>query len=87
MANTKSAIKRARQNLERRARNRQVLSRSRTAVRRADRLIAEGDAEQAAEAVRVAISMIDRAAQKGVIHANQAARRKSRLMARYNAMR
>lgn len=86
MANTKSAAKRARQNEKRRILNRQVKSRFRNAVRRAERLMATGDAEQAQEAVRQAISMIDRAAQKGVIHENQAARHKSRLMARYNSM-
>jgi len=86
LANLKSAIKRARQNEKRRARNRQIMSRSRTAVRQANRLIAAGDTEQAAEAVRRAISMIDRAAQKGVMHKNKAARQKSRLMARFNAM-
>jgi len=44
-----------------------------------------GDKEQAADALRAAISQIDKAAQKGVIHKNAAARRKSRLMAKFNA--
>ena len=79
MANTKSAIKRMRQNERRRARNRAVRSRMRTFVKRANTAIVAGE-EDAAEAVRAAISELDRAAQKGVIHRNNAARRKSRLM-------
>ncbi|HHX44008.1 MAG TPA: 30S ribosomal protein S20 [Chloroflexi bacterium] len=84
MANTKSAIKRMRQNERRRARNRAVRSRMRTFVKRANTAIVAGE-EDAAEAVRAAISELDRAAQKGVIHRNNAARRKSRLMKKLHA--
>lgn len=56
----------------------------RTFVKRAQLAIEAGDMAQASEAVRAAVREIDKAAQKGVIHANQAARRKSRLMQRYN---
>lgn len=80
MANLKSAIKRARQNEKRRAANRIYLSSARTGVKKARRLIESGDLEQAELQVASAFSALDRAAQKGVIHKNNAARRKSRLV-------
>ena len=83
MANIKSAIKRIRQSEKRRVRNRAVRSRMRTYVKRANTAIVKGD--DAVEAVRTAISELDRAAKKGVIHPNNAARRKSRLMHKLNA--
>jgi len=86
LANLQSAIKRIRQNKKHQARNGMVRSRMRTFVKRAAALIDEGSKEEAEEAVRVAISEIDKAAQKGVIHRNNAARRKSRLMNRFNAL-
>ncbi len=84
MANTKSAQKRMRQNEMARIRNRRYISGSRTAVKKARTAIEAGDASAAQEAVRTACAMLDRAASKGVIHANNAARRKSRLMAKLN---
>jgi small subunit ribosomal protein S20 len=84
LANSKSAEKRARTNERRRIRNRRFRSASRTLVRTAEQTIASAEAEAAAGAVKNAISMLDRAAQKGIIHPNNAARRKSRLMAKYN---
>ncbi len=84
MANSKSAEKRARTSERRRIRNRRFRSASRTLVRTAEQVIAQADAEAAAGAVKNAVSMLDRAAQKGIIHPNNAARRKSRLMAKYN---
>ncbi len=86
MPNTKSAAKRARQAERRRLRNRIFRSSARTYIRKAERLIAAGDAEAAAEAVGKAISTLDRAAIKGIIHKNNAARRKSRLMAKFNKL-
>ena len=86
MANTLSAIKRVRQNLKHRARNQARRSRMRTFVRHADAKIAEGDSLEAAQAVRKAISEIDRAVQRGALRANNAARRKSRLMKRLGAI-
>ena len=86
MANLKSSIKRARQNIKRRARNRAVVSRTRTAVSKATRLIASGDKDEARQAVVQAISEVDKAASKGIIHPNKAARRKSRLMAKLNSL-
>jgi small subunit ribosomal protein S20 len=84
LANSKSAEKRARTSERRRIRNRRFRSASRTLVRTAEQVIAQADAEAAAGAVKNAVSMLDRAAQKGIIHPNNAARRKSRLMAKYN---
>ncbi|MEW6569230.1 MAG: 30S ribosomal protein S20 [Chloroflexota bacterium] len=80
MANTRSAKKRIHQNLKRRLRNRHARTRARSAVRRGRRAIEGGDASAAQAAVRKAVSELDRAASKGVIHPNNAARRKSRLM-------
>lgn len=80
MANIKSAIKRNKQNEKRRIRNRVVRGTARTSVAKARVAIAGGDAEVAKKATLEAISKLDKAAQKGVIHKNNAARRKSRLM-------
>lgn len=86
MANSKSALKRVRVAERRRIRNRKYRSSARTLVRRAESIIATGDVDAAAEAVGSAISMLDRTAGKHVIHPNNAARRKSRLMNKYNKM-
>lgn len=59
-------------------------SRPRTFIKKTDRLIAEGKLEEAAQAARQAMSALDKAAVKGVIHKNNAARRKARLMRRLN---
>jgi small subunit ribosomal protein S20 len=83
LAHSKSAIKRWRQSLVRRDRNRSVKSRTRTRLTRAIAAI-QDDASTAEEAVRAAISALDRAAQKGIIHTNAAARSKSRLLKRFN---
>jgi small subunit ribosomal protein S20 len=60
-------------------------SATKTMVKNANLAIESGDIEAAREAVRGAIVTLDRAAQKGVLHANSAARRKSRLLVKYNA--
>ena len=86
MANIQSAIKRNRQNVKHRMRNRTTRTAMRTSVKNAQNLIEAGEREQAEQAVRTAFSKIDRAAKKGIIHKNQAARRKSRLAARLKAM-
>ena len=85
MANSKSAEKRIRQNEKHRKQNRIYISGSRTAIRKARTLIESGD-PNAADAVNVAMKALDRAASKGVIHPNNAARRKSRLMKALNEM-
>ncbi|HEX5836850.1 MAG TPA: 30S ribosomal protein S20 [Anaerolineales bacterium] len=84
MANIKSQIKRNRQNEKRRLNNRNVRGAARTAVNQARISFDEG-APETKEAVLKAISAIDKAAEKGVIHKNNAARRKSRLMKRLAA--
>lgn len=86
MANTKSAIKRIRQNEKRRLRNRIFTSRARTIVRKARTAIDEGDAT-AQEATLAAIRALDKAAEKGILHKNNAARRKGRLMKQLAAMK
>ena len=86
MANIKSQIKRNRQNEKRRQHNRIYRGSSRTFVKKALDTIEAGDKTAAEEAVKTAVKTLDRAAQKGVIHKNNAARRKSRLMAKFNAM-
>ena len=83
MANSKSSLKRWRQSIVRRDRNRSIKSRTRTALGKALAAI-QDDASTAEEAVRTAVSALDKAAQEGVIHDNAAARGKSRLLKRYN---
>ncbi|MCB0090517.1 MAG: 30S ribosomal protein S20 [Caldilineaceae bacterium] len=83
MANIKSAEKRIKQSLKRRDRNRVVRGGTRTAVKKARTLIDAGDAA-AAEAVQSAIVALDRSVSKGIIHKNNAARRKSRLVRALN---
>ncbi len=85
MAHSPSASKRLRQSLRRRERNRVRRSAARTAVRQARELIEGGAQEEAQKAVHAAVSVLDRAARKGVLHPNNAARRKSRLMRHLNA--
>ncbi len=80
MANIKSAIKRNRQNEKRRIHNRVYRGSARTQVRNARNAIIAGDKEVAVEEVNKAIAKLDRTAAKGIIHKNNAARRKSRLM-------
>jgi small subunit ribosomal protein S20 len=80
LANTRSAKKRIRQNEKRRERNRPVRTRARTQVRIARTAIEAGKQDQATAAVKEAIQQLDRAADSGVIHRKNAARRKSRLM-------
>jgi len=84
LANTKSAIKRLRSTERKRLRNQVHRGRARTAVKKARHLMNEGRIEEAREAVYVAVSALDKAASKGVIRKNNAARRKSRLMRRLN---
>ncbi len=79
MANIKSQIKRIKQNEARHERNKSVRSELKTRTKRAV-VGAEQGAEDTAERLRLAVKRIDKAAAKGVIHPNQAARRKSRLM-------
>ena len=80
MANTKSALKRMRQNEKRRVRNRGVRSRVRTALKTARTTLGAGG--DARPAVLEAIRTLDKAVTKGVVHRNTAARKKSALARR-----
>jgi small subunit ribosomal protein S20 len=81
VANIKSQKKRILTNNKRQERNKSVKSELKTRVKQAVRAIDSG-AEDAGDAVRLAVKRLDKAATKGVIHKNAAARRKSRLMRR-----
>ncbi len=85
MPNNAAAEKRMRQERKRRLHNRMVKSIVKTEITKARQAIDTGS-ESAEEAVRAAVSELDRAAKKGVIHRNNAARRKSRLMKQLNTM-
>lgn len=86
MANTASAKKRVRQNEKRRMRNRVWLTRARSTVKQARITIDSEDSAASVEAVNKAISELDRAASKGVIHKRNAARRKSRLLKKLSTL-
>jgi small subunit ribosomal protein S20 len=80
LANTKSAKKRIRQNSRRRVRNARIRTRARSTVRSARQVVEGTDRSAGETAVKTAVQELDRAASKGVIHRNNAARRKSRLL-------
>jgi len=86
LANTRSAKKRIRQNVKRRMRNKVYRTRARTQIKTARQIIQDGERDSAVEAVHQAVSALDQAASKGVIHKKNAARRKSRLMKRLTEM-
>jgi len=87
LANTKSAMKRIRSSRRRAQHNQVTRSTARTYVRRARRLIEQGNLDEAQAVVVQAVSALDKAAEKGVIHRNNAARRKSRLVKMLNQAR
>ncbi len=80
MANHKSALKRIRSSARKQQRNRIVRTRARTEVKKARTELQTGDLESARKAILEAVRVLDKAAVKGVLHPNNAARRKSRLM-------
>jgi small subunit ribosomal protein S20 len=85
LATHRSALKRIRSSEKKRKHNQIFRSAARTHVKKARQLIRkQGRTEESEAAVRKAISALDKAAQKGVIHKNNAARRKSRLMKMLN---
>ncbi len=86
MANIKSQKKRIITNEKSRLRNRMVKSELKTAVRRVREAVAEGDGKAAYAAACAACRLMDKAASKGVIHKNQAANRKSGIMALVNTV-
>ncbi len=85
MANTKSAQKAMRQAVRRARRNQSARSAVRTFVKSAGAAVVDGR-DTAPEIVRQAVRALDKAAQKGIIHRNAAARRKSRLMTRLHQL-
>ena len=86
MANTPQAKKRARQAVKRRAHNASLRSLVRTVIKKVNAAVISGDAEQAKAAYDNAVPVIDRMADKGIIHKNKAARHKSRLNAQVKAL-
>ncbi|MDY6809854.1 30S ribosomal protein S20 [Gordonia sp. HNM0687] len=86
MANIKSQMKRNRTNEERRQRNQSVKSSLRTAIRSFREAVDAGDKDKAAELSRTAGRKLDKAASKGVIHANQAANKKSAMALAVNKL-
>ncbi len=86
MANIKSAEKRIRQTIKQQARNRAKRSRMRTAIKQLRGVISSGDKKKARELLPGALRLIDRTAQRKVVHRNAAARSKSRLVAAVSKM-
>jgi small subunit ribosomal protein S20 len=81
---SKSALKQARTASRRQQRNKSLRSQVKTNITKAEKLIFTGELEAAREAVAVAVSSLDKAAEKQMLHANNAARRKSRLLKKLN---
>ncbi|MDA8646250.1 30S ribosomal protein S20 [Porticoccaceae bacterium] len=86
MANSVQAKKRARQNEKRRQHNASLRSMVRTYLKKVDTAIMSGDQAAAQEAYNLAVPVVDRMADKGIIHKNKAARHKSRLNAQVKAL-
>lgn len=84
MPNIKSAEKRLRQSEKRRERNRQAKAKMKTAIKRVEQALAAGDVQLIRESLQKAISIINKTAQKGIIHDNKAARLTSRLTLKVN---
>jgi small subunit ribosomal protein S20 len=86
LAHHASAKKRMRQTLTRRARSRSSLAQVRTQIKKLRTAIAQGDAESARQLLPATVGGLDRASRKGVLHDNAAARVKSRLARKVNAL-
>ncbi len=84
---TKSAQKQVRVNARKQLRNKSIRSLCKTNITKAERLILSGELETAQKATVTAISSLDKASEKGIIHPNNAARRKARLMQKLNEAR
>ncbi len=84
MPTTRTAEKEMRVANRRKDRNKAVLSQTKTSVSKAEEVIASGNLEAAKGEVKVAISTLDKEAERGKVHRNNAARRKSRLMKKLN---
>ncbi len=81
---SKSVEKRVKQSEKRRIRNKAVRSTTRTYIKRAEQSIQIGEFDTAKEMIDTSIKSLDKAAEKGIIHPNNAARRKSRLVNKLN---
>jgi small subunit ribosomal protein S20 len=81
---SKSALKQARVAGRRQQRNKSLRSQVKTNITRAEKLIFSGELDAAGKAVTEAVSSLDKAAEKKMVHANNAARRKSRLLKKLN---
>lgn len=86
MANHKSAVKRHKQSLKANLRNRSIKTRVKNVVKNVRQAVDKGDAESAAQALKTAMSVIDKAGRKKVIHKKTAARKISRLQKKLNAL-
>jgi small subunit ribosomal protein S20 len=86
VANSPQAKKRARQAVSRRSHNASFRSLVRTVIKQVNAAVDSGDAEQAKTAYAAAVPVIDRMADKGIIHKNKAARHKSRLSGQVRAL-
>jgi small subunit ribosomal protein S20 len=86
VANIKSQIKRVKTNEKRRLRNKSVKSSLRTAIRRFREAVEAGDKDQIVQRQRSASRALDKAASKGVIHANQAANKKAAMAHQVNSI-
>lgn len=84
LANIKSQIKRIKVAERQRIRNKSTKSALKTYVSKFDSAVTAGDREAAEAALKIAIKKLDKAAEKGIIHKNNAANKKSRLMKRFN---
>jgi small subunit ribosomal protein S20 len=79
-------MKRIRQNIKRREHNRVFRGRARTSIKNARLAIEAGNLDEARETTKIAIKALDRATAKGIIHKNNASRRKSRLIKQLTAL-
>jgi small subunit ribosomal protein S20 len=86
MAHSKQALKRARQSERKRLANKTRMTRVKSSVKKLQAAIAAGDKGKAAAALQTALQDIDKAAKKDVIHANNAARRKSQAVRAFKSM-
>ena len=84
MPTSKSAEKQVRVSARRQSRNKSIRSETKTNITKAEKFIFSGELEAAQEAVKAAVVSLDKAAEKGIIHQNNAARRKSRLIKKLN---
>lgn len=86
MANIKSSIKRIKVTEAKTMRNKMVKSALKTSIKKFEAAMAEGNAENAQVLLASAVKSLDMAASKGIIHQNMAARKKSRLTSKFNAI-